>query len=123
MSRTVAEWVGKTPDTTIPPRVQLRVFDRANGRCERCTRLILYGNCQTDHRIALINGGENRENNLQCLCKWCHAAKTAVDIAEKAKTYARKAKNLGIRRQSSRPMPGSRASKWKAKIGGGWVRR
>src|ERR1700730_4972262 len=26
MTRTVAEWIGKTPDEKIPPRVRLRVF-------------------------------------------------------------------------------------------------
>ena len=31
MARSVAEWVGATPDTPVPPRVRLRVFERDEG--------------------------------------------------------------------------------------------
>lgn len=124
-ARSVEEWIGKSSDTPVPPRVRVRVFERNDGVCQcGCTRKIRPGDrWETDHVIAIINGGENRESNLQTLLGACHDIKTGKDVAQKSRTYDRKKMNLGIKRRSGRPMPGSRRSKWKRKVGGGWVRR
>lgn len=124
MGRKVKEWIGATDDTPIPPRVKLRVFIRFGRVCARCT-LVIRGKLRPafDHVKALVNGGENREGNLQLLCVPCHKLKTKVDVAEKSIVYRVRSKHLGIRKKSSRPMPGSRDSGIKMKIGGGWVRR
>lgn len=109
--RSVPEWIGKTDDSPIPPRVKLRIFEKALGRCNACGSRIYGGTVPAyDHIIALVNGGQNRESNLQLLCGPCHGAKTGVDIAEKALVYRKKAKHLGIKLKKSRPIPGSRAS-------------
>ena len=71
---------------------------------------------QADHIVALVNGGENRERNLRCLCSWCHKNKTADDVAEKAKTAAVRKKHLGIKTPSR--FPTARNGKFKQKIGG-----
>ena len=42
-SRTVEEWIGKTPDTKIPQRVRLRVFERFGGVCQLTNRKIQPG--------------------------------------------------------------------------------
>ena len=98
MSRKVEEWIGKTDDTPLPPRVRVRLFDAAGGRCAHCGISIRPGNGpQYDHIVALINGGENRESNFQVLCIPCHSAKTAVDVAEKSRIYEKKAKHLGAK--------------------------
>lgn len=96
--RAVEEWIGATPDTRIPPRVRLRVFYRDSGICQcGCTRLIHAGEkWQTDHKIALVNGGENRESNLRTLLTKHHATKTAEDVAEKSRVARKRAKFLGI---------------------------
>lgn len=121
--RSVKEWVGKTPDENIPPRVRVRVFERHDGRCASCTRLITAGDpWQADHLKALINGGEHRESNLQLLCGWCHKEKTAEDVAEKSAVYQLKARHLGVKK-SSRPLPGSRASAFKRRMDGTVVLR
>ena len=122
--REVKEWIGAKPDTAIPPRVKLRVFDRQEGRCAHCqNKLGVAGSrVEYDHALALTNGGENRETNLQALCQPCHGAKTKGDVAEKSRVARKKRKHLGIERKKS-AFPGSKNSKWKAKIGGGWVRR
>jgi 5-methylcytosine-specific restriction enzyme A len=103
MSREVPEWVGKTPDTPAPPRVRLRVFYRDSGTCQcGCERLIHAGErWHTDHTIALINGGENRESNLRTLLVKHHAAKTAEDVAEKSRVYRKRTKHLGIKKPRS----------------------
>ena len=108
MTRSVPEWIGKTPDTAIPPRVQLRVFDSAKGRCANCTRKIGAADpWQCDHIQALVNGGQNRESNLQCLCSWCHIAKTRVDVAEKSAVYQKRVKHVGVKKPK-RTIPGRR---------------
>lgn len=122
--RSVPEWIGKTDDTPIPPRVRLRVFDRFHGICHRSGRKIGAGEkWECDHVIALGNGGEHRESNLApILAGFFHKLKTKEDVALKSKNAKVRAKHLGIKKKG-RPMPGSKASGIKMKIGGGWERR
>jgi 5-methylcytosine-specific restriction endonuclease McrA len=95
--RTIPEWIGKTPDTPAPPRVRLRVWDAASGRCAICGRKIGAGErWECDHIVALANGGENRESNLRVLCCNCHKIKTRGDVAEKAKIARIRKKHIGI---------------------------
>jgi 5-methylcytosine-specific restriction endonuclease McrA len=77
----------------------------------------------SDHKIALINSGENRESNLWPLCKSCHSVKTAFDVARKARDMKRAKKHFGIRRKVSRPLLGTVASGWKKHFDGTWERR
>lgn len=35
---------------------------------------------EVDHKVALVNGGPDSDDNLQSLCRECHAAKTAADL-------------------------------------------
>jgi hypothetical protein len=123
MSRELPEWIGANDDSAIPARVKVRVFERAGGRCLLCT-LAIVGKLRPayDHRIALINGGENREGNLSLLCVPCHAQKTAGDVAEKATVYRKRLSHLGLK-PKGRPFPGSKSSNIKMKIGGGWEYR
>lgn len=124
-ARSVAEWIGRGPDDPVPPRVRLRVFDRAKGCCQICTRKIRSGErWVADHIKAIINGGENRERNLQLICDWCdRKVKTPADSAEKAKTYAKRCADLGLKQRKGRPMPGTKASGIKQKLDGTWVDR
>jgi len=123
MPRAVKEWVGKTADGHIPPRVRLRTLEKDSGRCQLCLRPIYPGDkWECDHVVALVNGGENRESNLAALCSWCHDKKTKLDVAKKALAYASKKRHLGLKK-SRNPMPGSRASKWKRKMDGTVVER
>lgn len=95
MARRVEEWIGKSHDTAAPPRVRLRVWDRCKGKCHRCARKIPVGDAWIlEHLIALINGGENREDNLCLTCSWCKPIKDAEDVAEKSKTAAVRANHI-----------------------------
>ena len=120
MTRTVAEWIGRNDDTPVPPRVKVRVFKRDGGKCQACTAPI-EGKLtpEYDHKVALANGGEHRETNLQLLCKPCHAAKTKADVAEKSRVYQKTAKHIGVKLRNGPPMPGSRASGIKRPMRGG----
>lgn len=102
MSRSTPEWIGKTDDAKIPPRVKARIYLDASGRCLKCTRFI-DGSAlaaEYDHIIPLVIGGENRESNLQLLCTECHAQKTKLDVKLKAKVARIRKKNLGIKKRS-----------------------
>ena len=97
MTRALPEWIGKTDNAAIPPHVKLRVFRMFKGVCPECTRKMQPGKWQCDHIVALVNGGEHRERNLQPLCtKPCHSDKTKADVAEKSRVYKRAASHAGI---------------------------
>jgi len=124
MSRSVKEWVGKSDDSQVPPRIRLRVLGRYFLRCGRCARTIVSGEAWIcDHVVALINGGENRESNLQPLCGMCNVKKNKMDVVLKALTATKAKANYGIKKRKGRPMMGTKASGWKQKMDGSWVKR
>jgi len=95
--RSVPEWIGATPDTPVPPRVRLRVFEAYGGICYLSKRKIRAGDkWEAEHILALSNGGENRERNLAPALVEPHKIKTAKDKAIKAKTDRTRKKHLGI---------------------------
>jgi hypothetical protein len=100
MPRSVKEWIGASDNSKVPPRVRERILSNSREECEACTRVIQPGEkwiC--DHIIALINGGENRESNLQPICDWCDKnVKTPMDVKEKAKVARTRKKHLGIKK-------------------------
>jgi 5-methylcytosine-specific restriction enzyme A len=100
MPRALPEWIGETPGQRAPQRVEVRVFAQHKGRCAICTRLLYIGRWALDHRQAIINGGENRETNLQPVCiSPCHSDKTRDDVAIKSKTYKVVSKHIGASRR------------------------
>ena len=108
MTRAVPEWVGRCNDTPVPSRVRLRIFERADGRCQAgCGRELRppADQWQCDHTVALVNGGENREKNLRVACSFCHRAKTAEDVAVKSKVARTRKAHLGIKPRSSLSNP------------------
>lgn len=123
MVRTTDEWIGAGDDSKIPPRVRLRIFERDGGICQcGCGIKIRSGDIwQTDHIIAIVSGGENRETNLRTLLDEHHKEKTAADVAEKSKIATLAKKNLGIKKPSR--MMGSKNSPFKKKMDGTVVRR
>lgn len=121
--RSVPEWIGKTPDTKIPDRVRLRVAEGDRWCCQcGCGREILpWEAWQTDHTIALVNGGENRESNLRTMLTEHHRSKTAQDVSEKSRTYRVKKRHRGLRSKSR--FGCARSGKWKKKLDGTVVPR
>jgi 5-methylcytosine-specific restriction protein A len=94
--RSVKEWIGKDDDAKVPPRVKLRVRDAFDGRCALCGFPAILAHI--DHITALINGGQNRETNLQPVCRPCHAEKTRADVKVKSKIARLAKKDMGIRK-------------------------
>lgn len=124
MTRAVPEWIGATPDTPAPPRVRLRVFEAYGGICALTGRKITPADkWELDHATALVNGGENRESNLQPVLSDAHKRKTAEDVATKAKDRRVRAKHIGAKAPPRQRLPGSRDGRWKRKINGTVERR
>lgn len=98
MARILDEWIGRDDDEAVPPRVRVRVFDRFDGRCHKCTRKIFPARetWTCEHIKALINGGKNREKNLGVTCCNCLPEKNAEDVSEKSSVYHKRARHLGV---------------------------
>jgi 5-methylcytosine-specific restriction enzyme A len=124
MARSLDEWWGATDDTPAPPRVRARVFLAHGGVCHITGRKIAPGEkWELDHVVALINGGENKESNLAPALAWAHKAKTARDVAQKAKDARVRAKHIGAAPVSRNPLPGGKGGRFKRKINGEVVPR
>lgn len=103
--RSVPEWIADHPDQAIPPRVKLRVWERCKGRCALTGKKLRPGDeYDFDHIVALGNGGEHREKNLQVVGRAAHRLKTARDVAQKAKADRIRAKHLGLYPPSKTPL-------------------
>ncbi len=58
-----------------------RHYRQVNLQCANCGTI---AQLETDHIVPLHRGGKDEWNNLQSLCKDCHAAKTAREAGERA---------------------------------------
>ncbi len=104
-------------------KVKESAWARSGGFCEDCGIKIVPGmGPEYDHGIEAALGGRADLDNCRCLCIPCHRSKTSAraPVIAKAARLEKKAANIRPRRQK---LPGSKDSGWKAKIGGGWVRR
>jgi 5-methylcytosine-specific restriction protein A len=93
--RTVAEWVGKRPESMPGTLVLLRLYSRQNGLCAcGCGHVMSFerDRIDRDHVVALKDGGENREANLQLLLRECHLAKTIGENVARGEANRHKAK-------------------------------
>lgn len=114
----------------IPKPVKLAVFKRAGGpediHCEGCGQRLGAKAFHYDHTMPeWLQSLPKSERKITAADvkllgeKCCHGPKTAREAGERSKDYAVLEKSARARAKPSRPLPGSRASPWKAKIGGG----
>lgn len=105
VGRAVPEWIGSSPDATVPRRVRDRIFLRSAGRCHLTGRKIGPGDVwDLDHVKPLKDGGEHRETNLAPALKQPHIEKTAEENAGRAKEARMRAKHFGYFPKSRAPM-------------------
>lgn len=55
-----------------------RLYHR-DPTCQACRAAVPFARAELDHVIPLWKGGVSEEGNLQILCAFCHAEKTATD--------------------------------------------
>lgn len=116
--------VGTTKRRAMSPTRRLRIFEAHKGLCVICGGKIdgVREKFIIEHVRALGLGGADDDANCGPAHSVCADVKTQVgDIPAIARAKRRKMKALGIKKPSR--FPGSRDSKVKAKIGGGWVLR
>lgn len=89
MARSTPEWRGRSDDSMPPKSVFDRLYAKQSGRDAITGIPFAPGDriCR-DHIIPLIDGGENRESNLQLITEKQHKIKTAREAMERAKTRA-----------------------------------
>ena len=105
-------------------KVKVAAFERAGGRCEKCTARLVPGKFRFDHRLPLALGGESTLDNCQCVCTSCDAPKTyGQDIPAIRKADRAQARHIGAKTRSRSPLPGGRDSKFKRKLDGTVVPR
>ena len=98
MARTVKSWVGKTDDTPPPASCKRRILDRQEDKCAITGKpFTAKEKPKFDHITPLWMGGKNCEENLQAIHGDPHDRKSAVEATVRAKVYAIKDKNLGLK--------------------------
>jgi len=115
--------VGTTKRGSMGVMRRLRIWEEHKGVCILCGLKIdgIREKWIIEHKRALVLGGEDTDENCGPAHEDCRRAKDKKDVHDGAKAKRRKAKMLGIRKRST--FPCSRDGAWKAKIGGGFVRR
>jgi len=59
-------------------KIRMRVLRRDSGLCQPCLQAgRVTSGSSVDHIVPKARGGTDRDENLQAICKTCHAAKTA----------------------------------------------
>lgn len=115
-------------------KTKRQAFARSNGLCEcalipwlnrpeGCGQRLTDG-VRYEHILPAELGGDNSLENAAALTIQCWKEKTAkYDLPTIAKSNRVRDRARGIRRRSSKPMLGSRASPWKKRMDGTVVRR
>jgi len=66
-------------------RVRRLVIERDQGLCQQCKRMgKLTPGAEVDHIKPLAHGGDHSSDNLEYLCRACHAFKTAREHSGRA---------------------------------------
>jgi 5-methylcytosine-specific restriction endonuclease McrA len=103
---------------------RVEIFTSTGGVCHICGGRISGGQAwEVEHVIPLALGGLDKPQNMRPAHPICHREKTSVDAGDTARAKRREAKHIGAKAPSRRPMPGSRASRFKKRMDGTVVRR
>jgi 5-methylcytosine-specific restriction enzyme A len=104
-------------------KIKAAAFQRSGGLCEGCGLRLWVGKFRYDHVLPDALGGEPTLENCRVQCLACDTPKTADDVRRIRKADRQKRAHIGAKAPSRNPMPGSKASPWKQKLTGEWVRR
>ena len=80
-------------------KVKLAAFERAAGRCERCTARLVTGKLRYNHRNPDALGGEPTLENCEVLCLNCDGDQTYKhDIPRIAKSRRIRNRQAGVKK-------------------------
>lgn len=103
--RSHEEWIGSSPDATVPDRIRDRVFMRAGGKCHLSGRKIMVGDrWELEHIKPLAMGGQHREANLAPALIEPHREKTADENSARSKADRIRRKANGTWPKSKNPI-------------------
>lgn len=108
-ARAVPEWIGKRPESMPGQLVLLRLYAKQNGLCAcGCGRVMNFERdvIDCDHKVPLIDGGENRETNLQLMLHEHHQVKTSGENIARGEERRHKSKAFSALRKSKMSGPG-----------------
>ena len=111
---------------SLSTRERLRLFNLYGGVCHFCEVKIdgTRDRWEISHELALELGGADDDANRKPAHYRCHRDHTATkDIPAIAKSNRQRAKHLGAKARSKRPLPGGRGSPYRIKIDGTVERR
>lgn len=115
------------PRQVLTDQQRVKLFLERGGICHRCTVKITRGRKWYDeHLQSLGTGGTNAWDNRVLTCENCFHPKNADDAKKLAKMRSTAVHNIippSQRQKKGRPLPGTKRSGWKHKMGGGWERR
>jgi 5-methylcytosine-specific restriction enzyme A len=99
--------VGNSPRREFSKKTKRLAWDRCEGRCEgmlpdgRCNAPLDLGCFHYDHIDPDWFSKDNELANCAVICRPCHTAKTADDVADIAKSKRIQDRQKGIRKRSS----------------------
>jgi 5-methylcytosine-specific restriction protein A len=93
--RAVPEWRGRRPESMPGQIVLLRLYSKQDGKCACGCGMVMNlerDEIDCDHKVALIDGGANVEQNLQLLLRDHHKRKTVAEAIARGRERRHKAK-------------------------------
>ena len=99
---------------------RLRILEANDRVCHLCGGSIdpVRERWDVEHPQALGLGGSDDDDALRPAHVLCHKSKTADDQGRMAKADRQRAKHMGAQKKKSRPMDGSRESRWRKRMDG-----
>lgn len=121
--RNIKEWVGRNDDAMPPRSVFDRLWAKQDGKDAISGVEFKPGDkVVRDHIVPLIDGGENREGNLQLITEQTHKIKTAKEALARAEYRSKRANHRGYELESQPgALPGKRIKYSRAR--GVWIDR
>jgi 5-methylcytosine-specific restriction protein A len=113
------------PRKPLTQKQKVEMFVRWNGICCICgTKINGVHESWDEHINPLWLAGDNKAENRGPAHERCAREKTKKEATQRAKVRKAAARHMGAKKpRKGRPMPGTKASGWKHKLDGTWVRR
>lgn len=109
----------------LTPKQKLKLFVDKGGVCCLCGgKIDSVRDAWDEHVIPLIDGGGNEIENRDVAHAKCAQGKTSKEASSRSRLRKAGQRHFGAKKKAKgAPMPGTKASGWKKKMDGSWVKR